>query len=367
MPSKKSIQALITRINKQYGQNVIVLASEAKGLAYKRVSTGSFGLDIGTSGGFVYGRIHKVISKEFVGKTSLAYSVIASIHREIDDSYCAFVDAEDTYDPVMAERLGVDQTRLLLIKPDCLEQAGDVVQECLEAKLLLNVTIDSWQSLFPTEEYEKEMGDKIVGTNAMGKNKLMRKILAGIRADLTSDNPRCMVVILNHINFKIGVMFGSPETDSGGMAKNYLSSISIKLATMGSIDKTIRGIKRRVGKKIKWIVEKNKTGIPFMEGNYDVYTHPLSGKVFGIDRDQEILDYALKHKLIGKDLSLKDFVSNTINTRLKRLAVMQKIRRLELGVENTRTGSGAGFKKEPSKKHKARKKTFKKIGRKKSS
>ena len=356
---KANIQKVITDINKQYGENTVVIASKALGLIYHRYSTGSFGIDMGTGGGFCSGRIHLIIGKESCGKTALCCLNIAEIQKGDLEAVCAYVDGEQTFDAKKAQDLGVDLDRLLLVNPDSLEQAGDVVQELLESKILRNLTIDSWASLFPTAEYQDDMDNNQMGKNALGKNKMMRKIIGAMKKDLMSPDPSCILVITNHITMKIGMTFGNPETDSGGMAKNYFTSIKIKLTRTGYLKKTINGILRVVGIPVKWNVEKNKTSVPKKEGDYDYYFATTKDHGMGIDAGKELFDYAKKHKIITKNYDRRVFdrkyLANSVQTKL----LKTRIKGEELGIEANKIGAKKSSLKKgtkPQKREKALKK-----------
>ena len=350
------VKKLIEDINNTYGANTLVVASKAIGLKYYRVSSGSIGLDLGMGGGFCTGRIHLIIGKESTGKTTLCLLHIAYIHAKYPDAVCAFVDGEQTFDVKLAIALGVDMDRLILVNPDSLEQAGDVVQELLESGALRSLVIDSWASLIPTAEYEADMGDNQMGKNALGKNKMMRKIIGATKKDLLSDKPSCIIIITNHVTVNLGVTWGNKEIDPGGSAKNFFTSIKIRLARTAWIKKTIKGVEKVVGASVKWDVAKNKTHAPKKEGDYDYYFITTKNKALGIDTMKELKVLAKKNKLISP--SLKDSVfEKTYGHKLKRKVLIEKIRRAEL---ETDKGADKGRTVKKRAKLKARKKGRKK-------
>jgi len=202
------VQSIIDRINKDYGANTIVMASEAVGLNYTRSSCGSFGLDRGLGGGLCFGRIHLVIGKESACKTALSLISMGIIQRKYPDCVVMYVDAERTFDRKKATELGVDLERMMILNPDSLEQGGDVVQELLEEGVLKGLVIDSWAALVPTAEYADDMEKGSMGRNALAKNKFVRKMVAATKKDLCSPDPACLIMIINHINMNIGVTWG---------------------------------------------------------------------------------------------------------------------------------------------------------------
>jgi recombination protein RecA len=204
--------------------------------------------------------------------------------------------------------LGVDLEHLVILNPDSLEQGGDVVQELLEEGILKGLVIDSWAALVPTAEYEDSLDKGSMGRNALCKNKFVRKMVAATKKDLLSSSPSCLIIIINHINMNIGVTFGSPETDTGGMGKNYFTSIRVKLTRIENINVGTDENKKIVGIRVGWKVTKNKTDVPYKEGTYDYYfalTKYISK--MGIDRVGEIIEYAKKHGLIPDGMQRRTF------------------------------------------------------------
>lgn len=333
---KPQIKALMSRINKHYGANTVVMASQAVGLKIHRVSSGSFGLDMGLGGGFCYGRIHLIIGKESSGKSAILQTALGNVQKQFPNrvvGYCA--GPGEGFNASKAVEHGMNLDQCLLINPDSAEQAGDVIQETLEDRDPMALAVDSWASLIPMAEYEGEMGDSQMGKNALCKNKIMRKIVAAMKKDMLSPDPTCIVFITNHITSKLGVSFGDPDTDPGGVAKNFFSSIRVKLVRIGKIEELIYGVKTCTGITVQWAVSKNKTHVPFKKGTYNYYFIATDKHGMGIDQDFEIYGYAKLHHLIPQDMKYKNFQQRYLSNRFARNLITTKIKRRELDTVKT--------------------------------
>ncbi len=355
------INALMKRINKNYGANTVVLASQAVGLKIHRVPSGSFGLDLGLGGGFCYGRIHLIIGKESSGKSALVQKTLGNVQEQFPNrvvSYCA--GPGEGFNAKKATEHGMKLDRCLLITPDSAEQAGDVIQETLEERDPMALAIDSWASLIPMAEYEGEMGDSQMGKNALCKNKIMRKIVAAMKKDMLSPDPTCIVFITNHITSKLGVSFGDPDTDPGGVAKNFFSSIRVKLVRIGKIEELIDGVKTCTGITVQWAVSKNKTHVPFKKGTYNYYFIATDKHGLGIDQDFEIYGYAKLHHLIPQELKYGKFKKLHLSDRFRRNLITHKIRRIELATIKTNSRTDEAGDEQPDDINKTRKKNGKK-------
>jgi recombination protein RecA len=351
----KVTQALMERINKAYGNNTIVLASQAVGLQIHRVSSGSFGLDMGLGGGFCYGRIHLIVGKESSGKTALMLSTIANVQKQFPDRDVSYVAGPgEGFNTKKAQDHGVKLDHCLLINPDSAEQAGDVIQETLEDRNPMALVVDSWASLIPTAEYEGEMGDSQMGKNALCKNKIMRKIVGAMKKDMLSPDPTCLVLITNHITSKLGISFGDPDTDPGGVAKNFFSSIRIKLVRIGKIFETIDGVKTCTGITVQWNVSKNKTHVPFKQGTYNYYFIATKKHGLGIDQDTEIYEHAKLYGFIKQGCTFKKFKRAYLASSFGKRRIIHKIRRVALATIKTDSRSDEGTDEQQIEKHTSR-------------
>ena len=280
----KALAAALQQIEKQFGKGSIMKMGDAEiDEAIQVVSTGSLGLDIALGvGGLPRGRVVEVYGPESSGKTTLCLQVIAEMQKL--GGVAAFIDAEHALDPQYAQKLGVNVGELLISQPDTGEQALEIADMLVRSGSVDIIVIDSVAALTPRAEIEGEMGDQMVGLHARLMSQALRKLTANIKKTNT------LVVFINQIRMKIGVMFGSPETTTGGNALKFYASVRLDIRRNGAIK---RG-DEVIGSETKVKVVKNKVAPPFREAIFDI----LYGE--GISRQGEIVEMGVAHKLVDK-------------------------------------------------------------------
>ena len=280
----KALAAALQQIEKQFGKGSIMKMGDGEiDEAIQVVSTGSLGLDIALGvGGLPRGRVVEVYGPESSGKTTLCLQVIAEMQKL--GGVAAFIDAEHALDPQYAQKLGVNVGELLISQPDTGEQALEIADMLVRSGSVDIIVIDSVAALTPRAEIEGEMGDQMVGLHARLMSQALRKLTANIKKTNT------LVVFINQIRMKIGVMFGSPETTTGGNALKFYASVRLDIRRIGAIK---RG-DEVIGSETKVKVVKNKVAPPFREAIFDI----LYGE--GISRHGEIVEMGVAHKLVDK-------------------------------------------------------------------
>ena len=279
----KALEGALGQIERQFGKGAIMRLGQQETLGIATIPTGSLAVDhaIGT-GGFPRGRVVEVYGPESSGKTTLALSVVGQAQRL--GGTAAFIDAEHALDAEYAQKIGVDIDNLFVSQPDSGEQALEIAEVLVRSNAVDVVVVDSVAALVPRAELEGEMGDSHVGLQARLMSQALRKLTA-----IVAKSKTCLIFI-NQIREKIGVMFGSPETTTGGRALKFYSSVRIDIRRIASLKAGEQG----VGSRSKIKVVKNKTAAPFRQAEFDIdYTE-------GISRSGELVDLGVEHKLVVK-------------------------------------------------------------------
>jgi recombination protein RecA len=280
---QKALAAALGQIEKQFGKGSIMRLGDNRAMDVESVSTGSLSLDIALgAGGLPMGRIVEIYGPESSGKTTLTLEVIAAAQRE--GKTCAFIDAEHALDPVYAKKLGVDIDALLVSQPDTGEQALEICDALARSGAIDVMVIDSVAALTPKAEIEGEMGDSHMGLQARMLSQAMRKLTGNLKQS------NCLCIFINQIRMKIGVMFGNPETTTGGNALKFYASVRLDIRRTGAI----KDGDEVVGNETRIKVVKNKVAAPFKEAN----TQIMYGQ--GFNREGELVDLGVKHKLVEK-------------------------------------------------------------------
>ena len=280
---QKALAAALGQIEKQFGKGSIMRLGDNRTMDVETISTGSLSLDIALgAGGLPMGRIVEIYGPESSGKTTLTLELIAAAQRE--GKTCAFIDAEHALDPIYARKLGVNIDELLVSQPDTGEQALEICDALARSGAVDVMVVDSVAALTPKAEIEGEMGDSHMGLQARMLSQAMRKLTGNLKAS------NCMCIFINQIRMKIGVMFGNPETTTGGNALKFYASVRLDIRRTGAIKEG----DEVVGNETRIKVVKNKIAAPFKEAN----TQIMYGQ--GFNREGELIDLGVKHKLVEK-------------------------------------------------------------------
>ncbi|MCG7587403.1 recombinase RecA [Photobacterium sp. OFAV2-7] len=280
---QKALAAALGQIEKQFGKGSIMKLGDNRTMDIETVSTGSLSLDIALgAGGLPMGRIVEIYGPESSGKTTLTLEVIAAAQKQ--GKTCAFIDAEHALDPIYAQKLGVDIDNLLVSQPDTGEQALEIADALARSGAVDILVVDSVAALTPKAEIEGEMGDSHMGLQARMLSQAMRKITGNLKAS------NCMCIFINQIRMKIGVMFGNPETTTGGNALKFYASVRLDIRRTGAI----KDGDEVVGNETRIKVVKNKIAAPFKQAE----TQILYGQ--GFNRLGELVDLGVKNKMVEK-------------------------------------------------------------------
>ncbi|MDG9925721.1 MULTISPECIES: recombinase RecA [unclassified Pseudomonas] len=292
---KRALAAALGQIEKQFGKGAVMRMGDHERQAIPAISTGSLGLDIALGiGGLPKGRIVEIYGPESSGKTTLTLSVIAEAQKA--GATCAFVDAEHALDPDYAGKLGVNVDDLLVSQPDTGEQALEITDMLVRSSAVDVIIVDSVAALVPKAEIEGEMGDAHVGLQARLMSQALRKITGNIK------NANCLVIFINQIRMKIGVMFGNPETTTGGNALKFYASVRLDIRRTGAVKEG----DEVVGSETRVKVVKNKVAPPFRQAEFQI----MYGK--GIYRTGEIIDLGVQLGLVEKSGAWYSYQGNKI-------------------------------------------------------
>ncbi|SFF39305.1 recombination protein RecA [Fontimonas thermophila] len=281
---KKALEAALSQIERQFGKGAIMKMTPGEQLRdVETVSTGSLALDVALGiGGLPKGRVVEIYGPESSGKTTLTLHAIAECQKA--GGVCAFIDAEHALDVQYAQKLGVKVEDLVISQPDTGEQALEICDMLVRSNSVDLIVIDSVAALVPKAEIEGEMGDSVVGVQARLMSQALRKLTGNI------SRSKCMVIFINQIRMKIGVMYGSPETTTGGNALKFYASVRLDIRRVGSIKKGDEVI----GNETRVKVVKNKLAPPFREASFEILYNE------GISKLGELIDLGVEHKLIEK-------------------------------------------------------------------
>lgn len=279
----KALAAALGQIEKQFGKGSIMKLGDSQAMDVESISTGSISLDVALGiGGLPMGRIVEIFGPESSGKTTLTLELIAQAQKV--GKTCAFIDAEHALDPIYAAKLGVNTKDLLISQPDHGEQALEICDALVRSGAVDVIIVDSVAALTPKAEIEGDMGDSHVGLQARLMSQALRKLTGNIKA------ANCLVVFINQIRMKIGVMFGNPETTTGGNALKFYASVRLDIRRVGSVKEGDEVI----GNETRVKVVKNKLAAPFRQVDFQI----LYGE--GISKGGELLDLGVQHKLVDK-------------------------------------------------------------------
>jgi recombination protein RecA len=293
---QRALEAALAQIDRAFGKgSVMKLGSAGKVMEIESVSTGSLGLDLALGiGGLPRGRVVEIFGPESSGKTTLALHTVAEVQK--GGGVAAFIDAEHALDPVYAQKLGVNLDDLLVSQPDTGEQALEIADTLVRSGAVEVIVVDSVAALTPKAEIEGEMGDSLPGLQARLMSQALRKLTASI------SKSKCLVIFINQIRHKIGVMYGSPETTTGGNALKFYASVRLDIRRTGSI----KNRDEVVGNAVRVKVVKNKVAPPFREVEFDI----MYGE--GISKIGEIIDLGVKAGVVDKSGSWFSYNSQRI-------------------------------------------------------
>lgn len=329
---KQAVSQALAMIEKQFGKGSIMRLGESTHMQVETLSTSSVSLDIALGGGIPKGRIVEIYGPESAGKTTLCLNLIAECQKE--GGLAAFIDAEHAFDPSHAQKIGVDTNNLLISQPDSGEQALEIVETLVRSGAVDFIVVDSVAALTPRAEIEGEMGDSHMGLQARLMSQALRKLTSIVSKTQTT------VVFINQLRMKIGVMFGNPETTTGGNALKFYSSVRIEVRKRAAIEQGVGDAKTSIGLRVKAKIVKNKVAPPFKTAEFDIMF--AEG---GISKTGDLLDtgvtlgvitksgafYSYKDTKLGQGReNAKEFLSNDttlfkqLSTEVRALAFADK-------------------------------------------
>ncbi len=283
---QKAVELALAQIERNFGKGAIMKMGEANKIAVETIPTGSVSLDIALGGGIPRGRVIEIFGPESSGKTTMTLHIIAEAQKR--GGQAAFIDAEHALDPEYARRIGVDVDNLLISQPDSGEQALEITETLVRSNAIDVIVIDSVAALTPKAEIEGEMGDAHMGLQARLMSQALRKLTSAISKSRTT------VIFINQIRMKIGVMFGNPETTTGGHALKFYASVRLDIRSIGKIEEGMGDTKEMVGNRVRVKVVKNKVAPPFRSAEFDILYNR------GISHVGDLIDLATRYEVTRK-------------------------------------------------------------------